>query len=174
MNTCKKLLAALCVMALFITSIPLGAKAADTNSEESNYDYTVEDYAIITKYKGTNDIVKLPDKLGNNNVLSVGMSAFANNSTLRVLHSNITTKIGIASFSDCSSLSMVTLPSVVTIREKAFENCTSLSTLELNSSLTKIEKDAFLNCNALTKVKVPSSVTSFGEHCLGYMLSGTS
>ena len=72
--------------------------------------------------------------------------------------------IGTSAFQKCSSLTSINIPSSVTrIELEAFDNCSSLTNINIPSSVTNIGVYAFRNCRSLTSINIPSSVTSIGS-----------
>ena len=87
----------------------------------------------ITKYKGSNSNVFIPDMIGKSKVVKVGEEAF----------------------SRCKDLITVTIPDSVTeIGKNAFEYCKNLSSISISDSVTKIGKNAFLCCYSLINIDV--------------------
>ncbi len=76
-------------------------------------------------------------------VISIGESAFTNNTTLQ----------------------SVSIPNTITtISSKAFQNCTSLSQVSLPESLTSLESSAFYGCTSLLRVSLPDGLQSIGDY----------
>jgi len=97
----------------------------------------------ITRYNGTAKDVKIPEKIQNLPVTSIGNGAFQ----------------------DRPSLTSVTIPdSVTSIGSVAFESCTSLTSVTIPNSVTIIGSGAFYNCANLTSVTFAGSIPSSGFH----------
>ena len=83
--------------------------------------------------------------------------------------------IGEYAFFDCSSLTSVNIPSSVTkIENTAFCGCTSLTSVNIPSSVTEIGNRAFYKCRSLTSINIPSSVTKIGDEVFSDCISLTS
>jgi deoxycytidine triphosphate deaminase len=109
-------------------------------------DFIIED-GVLTKYKGTDTEVVIPD-----GVTSIGRNVFAYCESLEsITIPDSVTSIGGSAFSDCESLESITIPdSVTSIGWGAFVDCTSLESITIPDSVTSIGEDAFLDCPNLT------------------------
>ena len=95
-------------------------------------------------------------------VISIGDSAFENNSLTSVDIPDNVTSIGSHAFSE-NSLTSVDIPDNVTsIGDSAFEN-NSLTSVDIPDNVTSIGSHAFSE-NSLTSVDIPDNVTSIGSH----------
>lgn len=91
-------------------------------------------------------------------VKEIFTAAFANNTYLKnVTLSPQMHSIGSSAFLDCTALTSVKTYSYLEVIGDAFENCTNLTTMNLESSVTTINKDAFSGCNNLTLTVVKDS-----------------
>ena len=100
-------------------------------------------YAVITGYRGSDTIIRIPETI--NGIKVAVISDYA--------------------FSGCTSLTSVNIPdSVTSIGIWAFYNCTSLTSVNIGNSVTSIGEYAFKGCASLTSVNIPDSVTSIGEY----------
>lgn len=138
-----------------------------------------EDGVIITKYKGSEETVVIPEDIQGKPVRAVGFHVFWHNSAVKnvVLPKNLrsigigafgyctnlenleiqygTEKIGISAFYSCGKLKTLTLPeSVTTIGASAFERCTNLTEIVIPDSVQIINADAFAGCNKINKVEI--------------------
>lgn len=107
------------------------------------YRWNAEEGGItITKYKGIDEDVDIPDQIDGLPVVKIGKNAFKGNTQLK----------------------KVRMPNTVTeIMESAFEKCTSLLNVEWSENLTHIEKRAFYWCSMLSgTLSLPQSVKSLG------------
>ena len=83
--------------------------------------------------------------------------------------------IGPSAFGGRISLTSINIPSsVIRIENEAFSGCSRLTSVTIPSSVTSIEWGAFEGCSSLTSVTIPSSVTSIGEHAFQNCSSLTS
>ena len=102
--------------------------------EKENEDYTyVEKNSkiTITKYKGKETELTIPNIIDGKPVVEIGENAFSN----------------------CSSLTNIEIPSGVTsIGDYAFSNCSSLRSIEIPSMVTSIGESAFKDCSNLIEV----------------------
>ena len=120
--------------------------------------------AIITRYKGNNTSVVIPEYIKENNqyykVRAISFGAFLNCSSLtKVTIPNSVETIGNDTFNGCSSLTSITIPnSVGFICERAFKGCSSLTSITIPNSVQFIGDDAFSECKSLTSITIPNSV----------------
>lgn len=119
----------------------------------------------IDKYEGSLSALETYEGFNNTPVVSIGSSAFSQNTTLTSIKINEPIRnIDFYAFLNCSSLSKVTFPSTLqTMGLGVFYGCSSLIEADLGATeLTSIPKNAFRDCTSLTKVVIPKSVTSIG------------
>jgi len=127
---------------------------------------------MITKYTGTATTVRIPDRINNLPVVTIGDGAFdllegATRGITSVVMPNTVITIEERAFTDCSALTSVTLStSIREIKRNAFRRCTALTSISLPASITTIGSTAFNGCTALTTVTIPASVTriTFGAN----------
>ena len=150
------------------------------------YYEAVEGGVRITGYTGNASKLTLPEKLGNQPAVEIGVSVFANNSNLEsvivggsiktigdyaftnnnnlkdvTISGNVKT-IGDYAFANNNSLKSVTVGgSVEIIGNNAFKNCGSLMDIHLNEGLQKIESGAFYQ-TGLTSLSLPDSLAEMG------------
>ena len=97
---------------------------------------------VITKYKGIEAEVEIPDQIDGKSIVKIGKNAFKNNSQVQFIR----------------------IPASVTeILESAFEKCASLKEVLWSENLCIIEKRAFWGCETLTgTLDLPQTVKSLG------------
>ena len=107
-------------------------------ADELDFSYeNCEGGVRITKYTGTETIVKIPETISKKTVVSIGGLTLMNNSTVKAIK----------------------IPSKVTVMEmECFFNC-ALENIDLPEGLQKIAHRAFYNCNNLKSLTIPSTVT---------------
>jgi hypothetical protein len=75
--------------------------------------------------------------------------------------------IGMAWFYQCTSLTTVNVPSsVIKIQGGAFQQCTSLASLDLPEGLQSIGPRSFSGCESLATLHIPSTVGKIGTNVL--------
>ena len=116
----------------------------------------------ITKYKGTDPIVRIPEKIGKSPVATIGVSAFSDQVFLtEIIIPDTITKIEGCAFLNCTSLVKVNIPKKVRIVDAhAFSGCISLKEVVVPNSVKEISRGLFENCTSLTKVVLPKNVTT--------------
>jgi hypothetical protein len=129
-------------------AVALFALMAVSVFAQTEADFTVKKSAdgksiTITRYKGTAKDVKIPEKIQDLSVTSIGNGAFQAN----------------------VEITSVVIPNGVTsIGSVAFESCTSLTSVTIPDSVTIIGSGAFYNCANLTSVTFVGSIPSSGFH----------
>jgi len=159
----------------------------DAESVEGDYTYTVTDNkATITKYSGSATTLEIPSTLGGYDVVSIGVDAFLDNSTLTsvefpdtlttidwgafkgtgltsvTIGSNVTT-INPSAFAECTSLVTATIDANVVSISGVFSGCTALATVSLPDSLAVIGLETFIGCTSLKSISLPSALTEIGH-----------
>lgn len=119
---------------------------------------------IITKYKGSNAEVIIPEKIGRNIVTAIGYSVFSDSSALKEIRiPKSVVKIGSNAFRGCSALGSITIPEGVQEIEMAtFANCHSLKTIIIPGTVKKVREFAFTDCSQLEKVYLCEGVLEIG------------
>lgn len=107
-------------------------------------------------------------------VVSIGMSAFANCGKLSFSLPATLETLGSSAFIDCSSLKTVVIPdTVTTIGESVFANCVNLTSVTLPKNIAAIPASMFSNCSKLTGFDIPSTVKNIGANALSNCISLT-
>ncbi len=129
--------------------VPMTTYATENTTEDiilvpnEDYDYTLNenDEATITKYKGSDSNVIIPETIDGYKVVAIGDYAFLANAIIE----------------------SVDIPDTVTmLKEGAFLNCSNLESVDFPASLELIEYGVFCNCEKLTEAKLPDSLTNIG------------
>ncbi|MBO5269663.1 MAG: leucine-rich repeat protein [Clostridia bacterium] len=108
-------------------------------SDPKDFEYRVADgIAIVTKYKGTDEFVVIPETIDGYRVEGIMSRTFDVNTTMR--------KVMIGK-------------SVRTVYDKAFNACSALEELYFSDSVTTITDAAFSNCGSLHKLYMMAVVT---------------
>lgn len=143
----------------------LGKNKPLVSEQEKNYD--VDQYGIVTKYRGEGTEVVLPFKKHGRNVCEIGQEVFQNQKNiLSVVIPKGIQKIQKNAFFNCTSLKSIIVPeTLASIEEGAFQSCANLTTIDLSKTLlTEISEGAFQNCKSLKQVILPKSITSIGAN----------
>ena len=72
--------------------------------------------------------------------------------------------VGGYAFAYCNSLTSIDLPSTITkIDYRAFKDCRNLKNVNIHAGITSIGKGAFQNCDRLEKINIPIGITEIKE-----------
>lgn len=184
------LLALITLLALSSVFCIERAFAADEIAD-GEWRYTLDSQgANITSYIGTNPVVSVPAKLGDQKVYkvtslsnnkfkdSITSITFANGITeladsvckgysalSKVTLPDTLTSIGKDAFASCISLLAVTVPNAVTyIGDNAFGGCSSLVSATLNCRMTSIPTKLFAGDKSLSTLSIPTYTTEIGDN----------
>ncbi len=119
----------------------------------------------ITKYKGSAQVLTVPETMDGKRVTDIGDSAFARSSSLTEINlPSGVTSIGSSAFESCFNLAKINFPTgLSSIGEFAFQTCSSLTEISLPTGVTSIGKSAFQSCGSLKKISLPDGLTSIGD-----------
>ena len=130
---------------------------------------------VITCYKGTEEDVIVPERIGDDPVIEIGNDTFSfyakkilNSEARRHIKTielpNTIKRIGENAFYGCFELTSISIPEKVTqIGNRAFYCCDSLEKIDLPSKLSKIGKEAFAKCSSLVEIVIPNKVKVVSE-----------
>ena len=143
--------------------------------------------AMIEKYCGNCETVRIPAQINGHPVEKIGGFAFAYNEMVKtvVLPEGVdeicigafedctalcsvsipqsVKLIGERAFAGCSSLLSVSIPAVQEIEDEAFQNCSALQAVDFQEGLEIIGWNVFENCTALQQIRLPDSVATMGD-----------
>ena len=134
------------------TYAPLGTVRERNIISAENFDYEVVDGGVtITKYKGKDTNVVIPESISGAPVTEIGFYAFEANGDIKsVSLPESVTVIGEGAFLSCNALEQVNLPLGLTeIGEGAFAGCTSISEITVPEAVQRIHEGAFAGCTGL-------------------------
>ncbi len=134
-----------------------------------DFEYTQSDGKItIKKYRGSSDMVIIPNWIDKCPVVAIGDYAFANCRFLTSVQiPRFVASIGFGAFEWCDSLTSIEIPALVTVIEgESFQGCAKLRSLVFkeNSRLVTIKDFAFGSCTSLELITLPDSLEQLG-HC---------
>lgn len=143
----------------------LGKNKLQANGQEKNYD--VDQYGIVTKYRGEETELVLPSKKHGRSICEIGQEVFQNQKNVQsVIIPEGVQKIQKDAFFNCVSLASITIPATLTrVESGAFQNCINLKKIDLSkTTITEIEEDTFRNCKNLKEVILPDSICAIGAN----------
>ena len=119
----------------------------------------------ISRYKGKEDVVEIPNKIGKGIVTEIGESAFKKNVNLvKVIIPDSITRIGECAFNECKNLKEVILPNSITdIGFGAFIKCKEIQVMNIPDNVVSIGAYAFSDCTKLHTVNLPVTIKSIGD-----------
>ena len=129
------------------------------------YDYEIYDGGvIITKYKGNDTEVTIPDEIDGSPVTEIGFYAFEAMGVSSVTLPETVRVIGEGAFIDCTALVSINLPSgLTTVERGAFAGCTAIPELTVPAGVKEIKRGAFAGCTSLTSLELLSADLSYDE-----------
>ena len=153
MKKAKRLLPLFLSVVLLLGTVTLFSVSsfAASTVKSGGFEYKVgKTSASVVNYTGSGGSVKVPAKIKNVPVTSIGDYAFwQQKSVTSVTLPSSLKKIGIAAFNECSGIKKIVIPEGTTsIGDAAFWFCTSLKTVLLPKSLKSVGENAFKGCAA--------------------------
>ena len=133
--------------------------------ESRDYEFKLYyNHAEITKYKGTDKNVVIPDRIFGKKV-TVIKSAFKRNDGIESVElPKYLEEIGGKAFKECKDLETVWFgENTKVVRAMAFDSCTKLKNVYLNEGVEEIEAYAFWGTQQLETIIIPSSVIRIGS-----------
>ncbi|MCL1988417.1 MAG: Mur ligase family protein [Firmicutes bacterium] len=126
-------------------------------------------YAVITKFNGADEVVRLPETLQGLPVCGIDENAFAHRKNLRrVVMPSTVRSVRYCAFYNCVRLNRVTFAADLRIiGRSAFNMCFRLNEIVLNDNLIEIGEMAFYGCEGLSAAYIPPSVGLIGENAFG-------
>lgn len=158
------------IIASFLIFPSTGEKALAADSVSSNIgspmleaspvsDFVVTN-GVLTKYTGTDAVVKIPDDMG---ITTIGQAFVGCNNIIEITVPLGITSLGESAFIALQNLEKVTLPNtLISIGNQAFRVTPKLKTISLPNGLISIGRAAF-NASGLETITLPDSVTSIGD-----------
>lgn len=149
----------------------------------NEFDYTItEDGVCINRYTGNSELVVIPQKIENVEVVKISNQAFANIEKVQAVRVADTVKdmSGYGIFINCSNLKYLVFgENVEEIGEYCISGCFNLEKIKLRDNLKKIGTlGLYTASDKLKEIHVPQSVIEMGEGALNdlsviYVKSGS-
>ena len=138
----------------------LGIKERTLADWKKIYTLVKEDgknYAI-TKYKGNEPNIIVPNQIGKTRVIAIGERAFSPTAKRLTEEERIfrKTKIETITLSD----------GLQEIGHYAFEECENLKSITIQQGTVELSEEAISSCRMLNDIYIPESVTTFGKNAI--------
>ncbi len=129
-----------------------------------HYTLTTDGSAVIAKYTGNEQKVRIPAELDGHAIVGIGDRAFFGCGSFHsVVFTDTVSFIGDSAFAECGALSSLDIPGAVSvIGSDAFRDCRRLSSVKFREGLTEIGDHAFAGCNSLSRAELPDSLVRVG------------
>ena len=161
----------ICVLMVSLSTFTNFTSFAETTTDEL-FDYLVSsNYITITKYRGSQEQVIIPETIDGLPVLEIGNDAFTGNQVIKKVTANSVTiiqdgritpaLITVGSFAYCSNLTEIIMPTLQTVGILAFKG-SGLVSINL-PEVTTIYSNAFEYNQSLTTVTAPKVTTIYDE-----------
>ena len=139
----------------------------NTYAKSDEYEYVWDSLTgegiCLTKYKGSDEIVHIPDKVDGYTVFQLSSTFFCNTTVKEVFIPSTVKSIGYSVFYETENLTEVHIPdSVEMIGREAFEK-SGLKRLTIPSSVTSIQYAAFKE-SKLEEITLPPNLSVLKEH----------
>lgn len=134
----------------------VGGHAFENTAWIKNYkeDYIIFGDGVLISYRGKAENLTLQE-----NIKTVGASAFLDNKTVKKLKITKNTKeIQEEAFENSALESIDLSASAVNIGKRAFADCSKLKDIKFSDKTFKIGNSAFTNCTSLKKINLPNSL----------------
>lgn len=172
----KRIIVSIICILLFAAILPvMGQDAAPQTFSSGDWDYIENKNGItLTKYKGIEANLVIPEELDGKPVTQLEKELFMNNMNLvSVVMPNSITSTGANVFNGCAALKDVQLSSkLAAINTGLFRYCISLEHIMIPFTVTAINGFAFSDCIQLKDI-ILLSVTTIGESAFDNCLSLT-
>lgn len=138
---------------------PLNTPAI-AESPAEDFSYEIHDGEVtITGYIGTDRKIRIPSKIDDRPVTTIGRAAFLKYDMTYIYIPETVTIIENSAFYKCVCLEEVIFTNgLVSIGEDAFSHCEALKECNLPNSLGMIENFAFAHCTSLKTVRIPKEL----------------
>ena len=130
--------------------------------------YHNDDGAVITKYRGNSEFVRIPAYVNGKKVIKIDNYCFENQNIKVAIIPNGIIAIGVFAFYKCNALEYIIIPnSVISIDNYTFYGCANLTSVTIPDSVTSVGFRAFAYCNNLASVTIGNGVISIdnGTFC---------
>ena len=128
--------------------------------EKDNFVYEVfKSHVTMSKYKGNNKKIIIPDKINNLPVEKIEKEAFLDYKNLKEVELNKSmVRLKLNCFKNSGLEKIIINDNLKVIGSYAFNTCKNLKEVILPEEFLSIEKRAFYKCSSLKKIKIPNSV----------------
>ena len=166
----KKLISILLTVSMITAILVTAVFAGNQVCGDFEYAVLADNTAQITKYKGSDRAVVIPESVDGHKVTSLTRSTFfMNNKVKEITLPDSLREIGESVFCNLYALEKVRLGrNIESIGQSAFMDCLSLKEVTGESRIESIGKNAFFECSSLERIDLPDTVKTIGEYAFGY------
>ena len=153
----KKMLISVIAVLLLVLTFSFILARQGTGRAASEKEAFQMDGAVLMKYMGSSEVVKVPDS-----VRIIGYGAFEDNDYIKkVILPNGLESIEYNAFAECDNLLEIDIPDSVTkIGSAAFANCKSLCDVYIGKSVEDVGSGIFAGCSSLEDLDVSTKSTT--------------
>ena len=120
-------------------------------SEEDESEFEIDENGIVTKYKGDNWWMKMPELINNQIVKGIGDDVFSNKPLYYLSIPKSVKTLGDNTFDSCENLVSIDLKNVESVGEWCFNNCVKLESVNFNKDFS-VKAGSFADCNLLLDI----------------------
>lgn len=124
-------------------SVKVYESTVSTHEAVKDYEYYVkDDYVIVTRYKGTDEIVTIPELMDGKPVKVIGDNAFYQHKYMK---------------------SVILPQTLAEIQTAAFYRCYSLESIKIPKNVNKVDSGAFFRCSSIENIFVEKENPYFSD-----------
>lgn len=148
-----------------ITEVTEAIVRAYKTAPASDFEYEVDGDGIkITKYKGNDTIVVIPDKIDDKPVTELKSYLFANESSVKGVLIPETVLALKYTFTNNDDIQVVICEGVEALKNAVFLNCAAIHTIVLGENLSEMGEFCIATCPNLLEVYICPKVTSIAQN----------
>lgn len=160
-----------CIFAILaagtVTDVSFAASTQTSSDGQFDYVSLGGNEIGISRYNGTDSVLRIPDTIDGKRVVSilVSMTAEKSSSVEELILADSIEEISSTAFRGWKSLRKVHCGTgLKAIYSEAFRWCYALEEVEFSDGLEYIDNYAFAECTSLKEVRIPKSLIGFGNY----------